>query len=63
MAKAYRRIEDIIIKRDGCTRKEAREMVNEAVEMIKEANWNITAVEIIMCDELGLELDYAMDLM
>ena len=63
MAKTYKRIEDIIIKRDGCTREEAREIVNEAVELIEEAHWDINAVEEIMNYELGLEMDYAVYLM
>lgn len=63
MAKTYKRIEDIIIKRDGCTRKEAREIVNEAVKLIEEAHWDIDAVEDIMNYELGLEMDYVVYLM
>lgn len=50
----------ILMERDGMTRAEAEETVEEVREMISEADpWE---AEDIIADELGLELDYIFDI-
>ena len=50
----------ILMKRDGLSREEAIERVEEVREMISEADpWE---AEDIMADELGLEMDYIFDI-
>lgn len=50
----------ILMKRDGLTREEANERLEEVREMISEADpWE---AENILADELGLEMDYIFDI-
>jgi hypothetical protein len=55
------RVVKILMERDGITREEAEELVNEAREEILASDpWE---VEDIMLDVLGLEPDYIMDIL
>jgi hypothetical protein len=51
----------VLMNRDGMTREEAEELVNEVREMISESDSMWEAEDIIM-DNLGLEMDYIFDL-
>lgn len=55
------RVVKILMSRDGMTREEAEERVQEVREMIADAD--AFEVEDIIADELGLEMDYIFDLM
>lgn len=51
----------ILMKRDGLTREEAQERLEEVRELISEADpWE---AEDIIADELGLEMDYIFDIL
>ena len=54
------RVVAILMNRDGMTREEAEEKVQEVREMIVDAS--AFEVEDIIADELGLEMDYIFDL-
>ena len=54
------RVVEILMRRDGMTREEAEEKVQEVREMI--VNASAFEVEDILIDELGLEMDYIFDL-
>lgn len=50
----------ILMERDGLSKKEAEERLEEVREMIADADpWD---AEDIIADELGLELDYIFDI-
>lgn len=51
----------VLMKRDGLTRDEAQERLDEVREMISDADpWE---AEDILADELGLEMDYIFDIL
>ena len=51
----------ILMERDGFTREEAEERLEEVREMVSEADpWE---AEDILADELGLEMDYIFDIL
>ena len=54
------KVVEILMNRDGMTREEAEEKVQEVREMIAEAS--VCEAEDILIDELGLEMDYIFDL-
>ena len=54
------RIVEILMNRDGMSREEAEEKVQEVRGMIVDAS--AFEVENILIDELGLEMDYIFDL-
>ena len=54
------RVVEILMNRDGMTREEAEEKVQEVREMIVCAS--VLEAEDILIDELGLEMDYIFDL-
>lgn len=54
-------IEEILIRRDGLSASEAKELVSETKSLILASN-DITEVDQIMADMLGLEPDYIMQL-
>ena len=54
------RVVEILMNRDGMTREEAEERVQEVREMIVTAS--VLEAEDILIDELGLEMDYIFDL-
>ena len=50
----------ILMERDGLSKKEAEEKLDEVREMIADADpWE---AEDIIADELGLEMDYIFDI-
>ena len=51
----------ILMERDGLTRAEAEERLDEVREMISDAD--VWEVEDIIADELGLEMDYIFDIL
>lgn len=59
------KIVDILMKRDGLTRDEAEQRVEETREMMNDAVdlGDYEEVEDIMCSELGLEMDYIFDIL
>ena len=61
MKKKVNEVVRILMERDGMTRAEAQERVDEVREMLAEADpWE---AEEILADELGLEMDYIFDIM
>ena len=54
------KIVDILMRRDGVTKEEAKNTLEETREMINDAiaSGNFDEVEDIMYSELGLEMDY-----
>ena len=53
----------ILMKRDGMSRAEAVALVAEVRGMIEDAGGDYDEAEQIMIDELGLEMDYIMDIL
>jgi hypothetical protein len=51
----------ILMKRDGITEEEARNLVDETRDLLISSN--PFEAEDIMADQLGLELDYVMDVL
>ena len=52
---------EILMKRDGLSRREAQEQFNEVQEMIQECNFDPVETEDILIEELGLEMDYIFE--
>lgn len=55
----------ILMERDGLSRKDARQMVEECRQRLQDEavpTGDIELAEEILAEELGLELDYMMDL-
>ena len=52
---------EILMKRDGLSRREAQERFNEVREMIQECNFDPFETEDILIGELGLEMDYIFE--
>ena len=52
---------EILMKRDGLSRREAQEQFNEVREMIQECNFDPIETEDILIEELGLEMDYIFE--
>lgn len=52
---------EILMKRDGLSRREAQEQFNEVREMIQECNFDPVETEDILIEELGLEMDYIFE--
>ena len=52
---------EILMKRDGLSRREAQERFNEVQEMIQECNFDPFETEDILIEELGLEMDYIFE--
>lgn len=52
-------IVDILVRRDGMTREEAQEMLEEAKERVREGD----DPEEVLREEFGLELDYFWELL
>ena len=53
----------VLMERDGLTKEEAEERVDEVREMFEDCEYDSTECELIMAEELGLELDYVFDLL
>ena len=52
---------EILMKRDGLSRREAQDRFNEVREMIQECNFDPFETEDILIGELGLEMDYIFE--
>ena len=66
MKSGHDRIVAILMERDESTEEEAREQVEEAVELINEileSGGSYEEAEEILLDDLGLEMDYIFDLL
>lgn len=65
MSNGCEKICKILMKRDGLSHKEAAELVCEAqLEIIEAAaNGDFDGAESVLYDNLGLELDYLMDIL
>lgn len=59
------RVIQILMERDGLTREEAKDLVDETRDLIMEAagNGDFMECDQIMADQLGLEPDYIMDIL
>lgn len=57
-----KRIEDILVRRDGNTRAEAKARIKEVKQLMEACNYDPVETEDIVADYLGLELDYIIDL-
>lgn len=57
------RVIEILCRRDGISVKEAAARVRSVQEQLAGANYDYDEVEDIMANELGLEMDFVMDLL
>lgn len=57
------RVVRILMERDGLTEEEATAQLNEVREMMAECDYDTFECEEIIMSELGLELDYIMDIL
>ena len=60
-----RPVVDVLMERDGLTKQEAKQQIDEVREMMEDAIecGDYTEVEDIMYSELGLEMDYIDELL
>ena len=63
MNKGHERIASILCRRDGCTREEAMELIQDVLEQMDDCNYDYCECEEIMLNDLGLEVDYIFDLL
>lgn len=49
---------NILMERDGMTKREALDLIKEVKEMMEECNYDPEECEEIFTSEIGLELDY-----
>lgn len=52
---------EILMKRDGLSRREAQDRFNEVKDMIHGCNFDPFEAEDILIEELGLEMDYIFE--
>lgn len=57
------RVAKILMEREGLSREEAEDTLNEVREMLEECNYDPEESEEIISSELGLEPDYIMDIL
>lgn len=57
------KIIEILIDRDNLTEKEAIDILNNVRQQISDINYEPIETEQIIMDELGLEMDYIMDIL
>lgn len=57
------RVVKILMEREGLSREEAEDTLNEVREMLEECNYDPEESEEIISSELGLEPDYIMDIL
>lgn len=60
---AQNKIRDILCKRDGMTPEEAQALIDQTIDEINESLDDYEAAESIMMCNLGLEMDYILDLL
>ena len=56
------RVVEILINRDGITQQEAEDMISDVKRQMEECNYDPAECEDIFMSELGLEMDYLMDI-
>ena len=57
------KIVEILMRRDGNTRNDAIERINEVIGMMEECSYDPEESEIIFMEQLGLEPDYIIDIL
>lgn len=57
------RVIEILMERDGVSRKEAKALVLETRDMIYQCDGDVIEAEDIMLNQLGLEMDYIFDIL
>lgn len=57
------RVVKILMEREGLSREEAEDTLNEVRKMLEECNYDPEESEEIISSELGLEPDYIMDIL
>lgn len=57
------KIIQILMRRDGMSRDEAKELIRDVKEMMTECNYDPIECENIVAEELGLEPDYIIYLL
>lgn len=57
------KIIDILMRRDGDTRNEAIDRINETKSLMADCNYDPEESETIFMEQLGLEPDYIIDLL
>ena len=57
------KIIEILMKRDNLTKEEAINLINETRKMLYDCNLDTDKAEDIMYSQLGLEMDYIMDIL
>lgn len=59
---AQNKIRDILCRRDGMAPEEAQELIDQTIEEIHATDYDYEEVADIMMSNLGLEMDYILDL-
>ena len=57
------RVVKILMERDDLSQTEAEHLLKEVRDMLEECNYDPEESEDIISSELGLELDYTMDIL
>lgn len=60
---AQNKVRDILCHRDGMTKEEAQALIDQTIEEIHATNYDYEEVMDIMMCNLGLEMDYILDLL
>lgn len=60
---AQNKIRDILCRHDGISPEEAQALIDQTIEEINDAIDDYEAVADIMMSNLGLEMDYILDLL
>lgn len=57
------KVVEILMKRDGMSQEEAEDRVREVRDIMEDCSFDPEECEEIVMDELGLEMDYLMDML
>ena len=57
------RVLEVLCRRDGLSVEEAMKRISQVQEQLAQANYDYDEVEDILANELGLEMDYIMDIL
>lgn len=60
---AQNKIRDILCRRDGISKEEAQALIDQTIEEIHATDYDYEEVMDIMMNNLGLEMDYILDLL
>lgn len=63
VATGRERVAAILCRRDNCTFAEAEELIKQTVEELEACGYDPVECEDIMMNNLGLEMDYILDLL